>query len=75
MEKTVSFEISGEQYTLFIEGIFKKHYYLQKKEAGSMFAEAIPVKISASTLKDSVAYWFEILKTYRRRVRTHEING
>jgi hypothetical protein len=64
VEKTISFEISGEQYTLFIEGIFKKRYYLQKKEAGSMFAEPIPVKVSASTLKDSVAYWLEILKTY-----------
>lgn len=36
-----------------------------------MFAEPIPVKVSASTLKDSVAYWLEILKTRLNRLRKH----
>lgn len=77
LEKTISFEISGEQYTLFIEGIFKKRYYLQKEETESMFAEPIPVKISASTLKDSIAYWLEILKTYmcKKRGQKHCQSG
>ena len=71
LEKTISFEISGEQYTLFIEGIFKK------EETESMFAVPIPVKISASTLKDSIAYWLEILKTYmcKKRGQKHCQSG
>lgn len=71
METIITFEIAGEQYTMFVEGILKKKYYLSKENKGSMLADPIPVKVSASTLKDSVAYWLETLKTRLNRLRKH----
>ena len=56
METIITFEIAGEQYTMFVEGILKKKYYLSKENKGSMLADPIPVKVSASTLKDTIAY-------------------
>ena len=38
--------------------------YLSKENKGSMLADPIPVKVSASTLKDTIAYWLEVLKAY-----------
>ncbi|MFR5243536.1 MAG: hypothetical protein ACLTFJ_01750 [Clostridium sp.] len=64
METIITFEIAGEQYTMFVEGILKKKYYLSKENKGSMLADPIPVKVSASTLKDTIAYWLEVLKAY-----------
>lgn len=63
-ETIITFEIAGEQYTMFVEGILKKKYYLSKENKGSMLADPIPVKVSASTLKDTIAYWLEVLKAY-----------
>ena len=34
METRITFEISGEQYTMFVEGILKKKYYLSKENKG-----------------------------------------
>ena len=45
--------------------------YLSKENKGSMLADPIPVKVLASTLKDSVAYWLETLKTRLNRLRKH----
>lgn len=53
METRITFEISGEQYTMFVEGILKKKYYLSKENKGSVLADPIPVKVTASTMKEA----------------------
>ena len=69
METIITFEIAGEQYTMFVEGILKKKYYLSKENKGSVLADPIPVKVTASTMKDSIMYWLECLQTYMRKKR------
>jgi len=48
METIITFEIAGEQYTMFVEGILKKKYYLSKENKGSVLADPIPVKVTAN---------------------------
>ena len=67
METIITFEIAGEQYTMFVEGILKKKYYLFKENKGSVLADPILVKVTASTMKDSIMYWLECLQTYMRK--------
>lgn len=67
METIITFEIAGEQYTMFVEGILKKKYYLSKENKGSVLADLILVKVTASTMKDSIMYWLECLQTYMRK--------
>lgn len=69
METIITFEIAGEQYTMFVEGILKKKYYLSKENKGSVLADPILVKVTASTMKDSIMYWLECLQTYMRKKR------
>ena len=64
MEKRISFEIHGEQYVMFVEGVLKKKYYLFKKEEGSVLLNPVTVKIAASTKKESIMYWLERLQAY-----------
>lgn len=61
VETRITFEISGEQYTMFVEGILKKKYYLSKDNKGSVLADPIPVKVTASTMKEAIMYWLECL--------------
>ena len=61
METRITFEISGEQYTMFVEGILKKKYSLSKENKGSVLADPIPVKVIASTMKEAIMYWLECL--------------
>lgn len=56
METRITFEISGEQYTMFVEGFFKKKYYLLKKNRDSMFADNISVNVSANTHGEMVRH-------------------
>jgi len=49
VETRITFEISGEQYTMFVEGFFKKKYYLFRENRDSMFADKISVNVSANT--------------------------
>ena len=67
METIITFEIAGEQYMMFVEGILKKKYYLSKENKGSVLADPIPVKVTASTMKESIMYWLECLQTYMRK--------
>lgn len=67
MEKRISFEIHGEQYVMFVEGVLKKKYYLFKKEDGSVLLNTVTVKIAASTKKESIMYWLERLQSYMRK--------
>lgn len=67
MEKRISFEIHGEQYVMFVEGVLKKKYYLFKKEDGSVLLNPVTVKIAASTKKESIMYWLERLQSYMRK--------
>jgi len=67
METRITFEISGEQYTMFVEGILRKKYYLSKKNKSSVLSDPIQVKVTASTMKESIMYWLECLQTYMRR--------
>lgn len=69
METRITFEISGEQYTMFVEGILKKKYYLSKENKGSVLADPIPVKVTASTMKEAIMYWLECLQAYMRKKR------
>ena len=69
METIITFEIAGEQYTMFVEGILKKKYYLSKENKGSVLADPILEKVTASTMKDSIMYWLEYLQTYMRKKR------
>ena len=69
METRITFEISGEQYTMFVEGILRKKYYVSKKNKSSVLSDPIPVKVTASTMKDSIMYWLECLQTYMRKKR------
>lgn len=69
METRITFEISGEQYTMFVEGILRKKYYLSKKNKSSVLSDPITVKVTASTMKDSIMYWLECLQTYMRKKR------
>lgn len=55
-ETIITFEIAGEQYTMFVEGILKKKYYLSKENKGSVLADPIPVKVTASTMKEAIMY-------------------
>lgn len=82
METRITFEISGERYTMFVEGILKKKYYLFKDNKGSILADSIPVKVTASTMKEAIMYWLECLQTYtgkkrlqRKRMRGSERDG
>lgn len=56
METIITFEIAGEQYTMFVEGILKKKYYLSKENKGSVLADPIPVKIIASTISRKLIF-------------------
>lgn len=56
METIITFEIAGEQYTMFVEGILKKKYYLSKENKGSMLADPIPVKIIVSTISRKLIF-------------------
>lgn len=67
METRITFEIAGEQYTMFVEGFLKKKYYLSKDNKGSVLSDPIPVKVTASTMKESIMYWLECLQTYMRK--------
>ncbi len=67
METIITFEIAGEQYTMFVEGILKKKYYLSKDNKGSVLSDPIPVKVTASTMKESIMYWLECLQIYMRK--------
>ena len=58
METRITFEIAGEQYTMFVEGILKKKYYLSKENKGSVLADPIPVKVTASTMNYVLAGMF-----------------
>ena len=69
METRITFEISGEQYTMFVEGILRKKYYLSKKNKSSVLSDPIQVKVTASTMKESIMYWLECLQTYMRKKR------
>ena len=69
METRITFDIAGEQYTMFVEGILKKKYYLSKENKGSVLADPIPAKVTANTMKDSIMYWLECLQTYIRKRR------
>ena len=69
VETRITFEISGEQYTMFVEGFFKKKYYLSKDNKGSILSDPIQVKVTASTMKESIMYWLECLQTYMRKKR------
>jgi len=69
METRITFEISGEQYTMFVEGILRKKYYLSKKNKSSVLSDPIQVKVTASTMKESIIYWLECLQTYMRKKR------
>lgn len=69
METRITFEISGEQYTMFVEGFFKKKYYLSKDNKSSILSDPIQVKVTASTMKESIMYWLECLQTYMRKKR------
>lgn len=69
METRITFEISGERYTMFVEGILKKKYYLFKDNKGSILADSIPVKVTASTMKEAIMYWLECLQAYMRKRR------
>ena len=69
METRITFEISGEQYTMFVEGILRKKYYLSKKNKSSVLSDPIQVKVTASTMKESMMYWLECLQTYMRKKR------
>lgn len=77
METIITFEIAGEQYTMFVEGILKKKYYLSKENKGSVLADPILVKVTASTMKDSIMYWLECLQTYmcKKRGQKHCQSG
>ena len=68
-ETIITFEIAGEQYTMFVEGILKKKYYLFKENKGSVLADPIPVKVTASTMKEAIMYWLECLQAYMRKKR------
>lgn len=57
---------------MFVEGILKKKYYLSKENKGSVLADPIPVKVTASTMKDSIMYWLECLQTYMRKKRVQK---
>lgn len=46
---------------MFVEGILKKKYYLSKENKGSVLADPIPVKVTASTMKEAIMYWLECL--------------
>ena len=69
METIITFEIAGEQYTMFVEGILKKKYYLSKENKGSVLADPILVKVTASTMKEAIMYWLECLQAYMRKKR------
>ena len=69
METRITFEISCEQYTMFVEGILRKKYYLSKKNKSSVLSDPIQVKVTASTMKESIMYWLECLQTYMRKKR------
>lgn len=69
METRITFEIADEQYTMFVEGILKKKYYLSKDNKDSMLSDPIPVKVTTSTMKESIMYWLECLQTYMRKKR------
>lgn len=69
METRITFEISGEQYTMFVEGILRKKYYLSQKNKSSVLSDPIQVKVTASTMKESIMYWLECLQTYMRKKR------
>lgn len=69
METRITFEISGEQYTMFVEGILRKKYYLSKKNKSSVLSDPIQVKVTASTMKESIMYWLKCLQTYMRKKR------
>ena len=69
METRITFEISGEQYTMFVEGILRKKYYLSKKNKSSVLSDPIQVKVTASTMKESIIYWLECLQAYMRNKR------
>ena len=69
METRITFEISGEQYTMFVEGILRKKYYLSKKNKSSVLSDPIQVKVTASTMKESIMYWLQCLQTYMRKKR------
>lgn len=69
METRITFEIFGEQYTMFVEGILRKKYYLSKKNKSSVLSDPIQVKVTASTMKESIMYWLECLQTYMRKKR------
>ena len=53
METRITFEIYGEQYTMFVEGILRKKYYLSKKNKSSVLSDPIQVKVTASTMKET----------------------
>ena len=72
METRITFEISGERYTMFVEGILKKKYYLFKDNKGSILADSIPVKVTASTMKEAIMYWLECLQAYMRKKEISE---
>lgn len=69
METRITFEIAGEQYTMFVEGILKKKYYLSKDNKGSVLADPVPVKVTASTMKEAIMYWLECLQAHMRKKR------
>lgn len=54
---------------MFVEGILKKKYYLSKENKRSVLTDPIPVKVTASTMKDSIMHWLECLQTYTRKKR------
>ena len=56
VETRITFEISGEQYTMFAEGFFKKKYYLLRKNRDSMFADNISVNVSVGTPIEAIKH-------------------
>ena len=75
METRITFEIAGEQYTMFVEGILKKKYYLSKENKGSVLADPIPVKVTASTMKEAIMYWLAYMRKKRFQKKSQSGRG
>lgn len=66
-----TFKVRNREYSLHIEkGIVKvKGIYLSEVTEHSKFSTPVPVKFSASTLKEDIEFWLNDLKLYVIRLR------
>lgn len=70
MEIKGYFSISGKQYILFVErGIVRTRLYLFECKDDSCFLQPVPLKVTTSTLPETVRHWLEESKRYMAKKR------